>query len=509
MRPHMSAALLLIAAPLLPPTALAERHSVDLQLREQRYEMDISVDYETQRLRARVALTVVNTGERQADTIHLLLYRLLTVQQVRDDKLKALPFLQEVVAMEDVPRRQVNYVRIRLAAPVLPAESRTVTVDYSGYLLGYQETGWLYVQDRIDREFTILRKDCLAYPEVGVPVASVNETAGLPQFDYRARITVPAGLTVANGGELVARSEHDGVVTFEYRNLKAAWRMDFAISDYQVLETGPYRVFHFPEDAEGARRVMTALTRAVDLYTEWFGPLAGRFAFSVIEIPDGWGSQADVTSIIQTAGAFSDPRRHAELYHEVSHLWNVTPLDVSPRWNEGLASFLQYLTTDALEDQNDHEQAVDRYLDRIRQRSLEDRRFAETAMIDYGRQQITDLSYTVAMVMFGVIYRLVEQQEFNQIVGGFYRRFHSDGATTADFLDHANRVTSLDLSALFEEWVFTTRWHQLVMAGATLEDLASRYQRAELPAPREPEQGVLFDRSGKLRALSTDADSDC
>ncbi len=229
----------------------------------------------------------------------------------------------------------------------------------------------------------------------------------------------------------------------------------------------------------------------------------------MIEIPDGWGSQADVTSIIQTAAAFSDPRRHAELYHEVSHLWNVTPLDVSPRWNEGLASFLQYLTTDALEDQNDHEQAVDRYLDRIRQRSLEDRRFAETAMIDYGRQRITDLSYTVAMVMFGVIYRLVEQEEFNQIVGGFYRSFHSTGATTVDFLDHANRVTRVDLTALFDEWVFTTRWHQQVMAGATLEDLASRYHGAELPGSKEPEQGDLFDLSGRFGAPSTDARSDC
>src|SRR3972149_6477562 len=49
---------------------------------------------------------------------------------------------------------------------------------------------------------------------------------------------------------------------------------------------------------------------------------------------------------IQSAAAFKDPEQHREVYHEISHLWNVPPTDrPSPRWNEGQASFLEYLVT--------------------------------------------------------------------------------------------------------------------------------------------------------------------
>ena len=67
----------------------------------------------------------------------------------------------------------------------------------------------------------------------------------------------------------------------------------------------------------------------------------------MIEVPDGWGSQADVTCILQTAAAFRDPARLVEVYHEVSHLWNVPATDLpSPRWDEGLATFLQFRMAD-------------------------------------------------------------------------------------------------------------------------------------------------------------------
>ena len=66
------------------------------------------------------------------------------------------------------------------------------------------------------------------------------------------------------------------------------------------------RVVHFPEDAEGARGVLQAAEACLALFSEWFGPLRGDAGFTFIEIPDGWGSQADVTAVIQTAAAFRD-----------------------------------------------------------------------------------------------------------------------------------------------------------------------------------------------------------
>ena len=44
--------------------------------------------------------------------------------------------------------------------------------------------------------------------------------------------------------------------------------------------------------------VTNKLHECRDFYTRWFGPLHDYLGYAVIEIPDGWGSQADVTSTL-------------------------------------------------------------------------------------------------------------------------------------------------------------------------------------------------------------------
>ena len=135
-----------------------------------------------------------------------------------------------------------------------------------------------------------------------------------------------------------------------------------------MLERGATRVVYFPEDSIGAAGVMNAIKNTMRLYTDWFGPLKEEAGLTVIEIPDGWGSQADVTAIIQTAPAFKDPSGYSRVYHELSHLWNVIPTDQpSPRWNEGLASFLAYLTAEELDGRTVLHERVASRMQRLRE----------------------------------------------------------------------------------------------------------------------------------------------
>jgi hypothetical protein len=57
--------------------------------------------------------------------------------------------------------------------------------------------------------------------------------------------------------------------------------------------------------------------------------------------------------------AFADPARRFELYHELTHLWNVRCTDPAPsRWEEGLAVWLQDRMADRL-DGTDREATAD------------------------------------------------------------------------------------------------------------------------------------------------------
>ena len=449
----------------------------ELAVEPVRYALDLVVDYDAEQLRGSCSVTVRNRSLAAVDHVPLLLYRLMSVSSVRGAQDAGLPFVERVVSFEDFPQLQVNAVTVSLARPLASGDTTSIEVAWGGYLLGYAETGMLYVKDRVDTAFTILRNDAFAFPLVGYPSFAVNHAAPLPSFEYVVSVTVPARLTVANGGRLVGRTVHGGAVTYVYRNILPAWRIDVAVARYGVLESGSTRVFHLAGDSAGGARVLRAVAGAMRLYTDWFGPLRGTPSFTVTEIPDGWGSQADVTGIIQTAAAFQDSTRQHEVYHEVSHQWNVPPLDrPSPRWNEGLATFLEYLTVEKLEGRATLAGQEDSTIERLREMFAAEPGYRTIPLIQYGKEQLTGLSYSVGFLLFDVLYRLAGEGEFNSIVGGFYRRYAESGASTDDFVRYAQRVAGDRLRPFFDDWVYTTKWYDQLSAGASVADFVRRYR---------------------------------
>ncbi len=467
----------LLVAPAENPIHAQQFSDRPLVLRRVRYEMDLRPDFDKGTLAGTVRLSFTNVGDAPTSEVPLILYRLMTVSALTDGAGSPLPFTQTVTAYDDFGKLQVNYVEATLGTPLLPGDTATVSIDYEGYLLGYAETGMLYIKDRIDPGFTILRPDARAYPGLGYPSLAANRAAGFaPSFHYRARITVPDSLEVAALGRLVDRTVAGGQATYVYESQQLAWRMDFAIARYDVLERGGHRVFHFPEDSAGGARVMRNLTDCLALFTRWFGPLQGDPRFTVIEIPDGWGSQADVTGIIQAAAAFQDPDRSAEVYHEVSHLWHVTPTDgAAPRWEEGLASFLQELAVEELEGRPVVAQEATRMLGSAVTFFNERPQHADAPLVEYGARDITGLSYRVGMVFFHILHEVIGQDRFNRIVGEYYRQYGPTGGSTDEFVALTQAEARIDVTQLFEEWFRTTAWYELARDCMTVEQFIARY----------------------------------
>jgi len=444
------------------------------------YKLDLKIVYENEKILGSCQLTVFNPSEQPIYQIPLILYRLLKITSVKNEQGAALSFTQQVLSYEDWEQLQVNYAAVYLKNPIQPRQRKTINVQYEGYILGYSEVGMRYVKDRVDEKFTILRPDCKAYPEVGYPSWKVNRAAGLQGFDYLTNVTVPDSLVVANGGRLMGKVSKNGSVTYSYRNIKPAWRMDIAVAKYDILEddANKLKVFHFQEDKEGARMVLDALKKTMGLYTNWFGPLRDYQGFAVIEIPEGFGSQADVTCIIQTQSAFKSKDQLYQLYHEISHLWGVEPRDPFPSRveSEGLAMFLQYLAQEKLENKKGAlEKGVERLSESFRKQCQANPRCKDVAVTDYGKEMLTDLSYSKGMVLFYVLYNLVGEKEFMEIIGTFYQKYNQTGATSDDFVNHAKEVSTVDLTKFFEEWVYGTESSEYIINAITIEDIIKKY----------------------------------
>lgn len=460
--------------------SVAPSHSgTQVVLSPTRYELSFDIDYAAERLGASARMVVENQSKQPVRQASLLLYRLLHVRNVRDGKGATLPFTQSVVAFEDDSKLQVNQILVTLPRPLQPGAHTVVQLEYDGHVLGYAETGSLYIQDRIDPAFTILREDSYVYPMPGYPSHSVMRQYVVGwNFSYSARITVPKELTVANGGRLDGTDTQGDRVTFRYSSLLPSWRMDFAIAKYGSLSSNAVRVFFLPGDNQGAAGVAQAAETSLGLYTRWFGPLPQSSVLTFIEIPDGWGSQADVTTIIQTAAAFRDVKQHREVYHEISHLWNVTDMDrPSPRLNEGLASFLEFLVDQEVTGEPRVDAHATRVLDWLRTQLPTHSQWRTVPLLEYGRKDLTDLSYSVGAMFFDLLYRLVGRDTFNRIIGRYGTQFAA-GGTTNDLLNVARKTAGMDLTPLIGDWITTTGWVDRVEHITSISDLEAYYRNA-------------------------------
>jgi len=445
-----------------------------------RYDPEIDTDYEQGTLAGDCSLTVRNATDTPIAVVPLNLYRLMEVASVSDAAGKALEFTQNVRIFEDWKEFQVNHIRVALEPPLPPGKETALRVKYAGPLLGYAEA-MRYVKDHVGRDLTLIRSDSFAFPGIGVPSWKTNRAAGLMNFDYRVSLTVPSPFVVANAGNLVSRTEKDGRTTFVYESRVPSWRIDLVAAEYATLESedGRFRIFAFPADTDGARELLKSLEASLALFSRWFGPLPVFRGLTVIEIPAGYGSQADAAAIIQEAAAFKDADGRYTFYHELSHLWNVTANDpLPPRFeSEGLAMFLQHLVQEKLENKAGAvEAAVAASLPRLAKNFDEHADWAKTPMIDYGRADLTDLSYRMGQILFYLLYDALGEEAFLDTNAGFFRDHRATGATARQFVEYFQGRGGAALGRIFEDWVFTTRAAELITAGTSLEDLRRRYR---------------------------------
>jgi hypothetical protein len=452
------------------------------QFRQTAIRLSIALDYPEARLIGSARIELENYSSAPASTASFLLNRLMAVTAVRGSGPGRLPFRQSIVAFEDDPMRQVRQVLVTLPTAVAPRARVVVELRYSGYLVGYTETGSLYMQDRIDSAFTILREDAFAFPVVGVP--SWQEIRATPRVDftYDADIVAPAGLSVASAGRLLERRSVLGGTAWHYRGEKAVPFLNLTVAPYRLIETGGIRLFHFPEDSAGGARLLQASQRALDQLGSWFGPLHDPQTLTIMEIPDGWGSQASLTGgIIQTAAAIRSAEHLGEVYHELSHLWNAPDLDrPSPRWNEGFASFMALRLARDLDGWTGLDSTMQASATAIVAR-LTGSPQASIPMRDYGRTGNTDLSYRVGRLLFYLLERTTSPESFNAIVGGYYHRYAGAGGTTQDFLDLAIAKSSHDLRPLFRDWMQTTNWLGILQREPSLDHLVEAYRTGRSP----------------------------
>ena len=442
------------------------------------YSLSFRLFPEEHRMSAEARVKVVNTTGSAVPEIPLLLHRLLEVSRILDASGRNLEFSHSIVKFQDEPTWQVNAVSATLPTPLAPGQDITLVIDYGGSFTGYPEV-MQYVKDCIDEEYTLIRPDGLSYPIVSRPSTPDLRASYRSEFTFEIHAAVPAGYTVACGGRLLSKTTTDSTVTFSFESKGPVSRMDIAAARFGYLrdDASDLSVYCLPEDTAGGAVVLSEMKLVIALYTSLFGATKSLKGYAGIEIPDGWGSQADKYSFLQTAAAFKEGRV-SEVYHEISHTWNARAKpDVQRcRWfDEAFAMYFESLAIKAFKGDS----AFRAHLDDLRARwvksATSEKKNFDTPIAGYGKEELGGNSYTKGAWSLYVLNEVVGDDAFRKIVRALLAEYNDKPADFRDFQNVAQKESARDLTRFFDEWLYGVESSRLLTGALSVVEMAKRY----------------------------------
>lgn len=354
---------------------------------------------------------------------------------------------------------------------------QTITVYYHGHPRVAQQPPW-------DGGFVFV-KDSLGHPWAATACQGVGASIWWPNKDYqgdepdsqRVAITVPKGLMDVSNGRLRSKVDNnDGTTTY-------TWFVDNPINNYDVAVnvgkfahfTGTYaglegpltlNYYVLPYHLQQAKRQFQQARSMLECFEYWFGPFPWyKDGYKLVEAPflgmehqscvaygnhyengylgrdlshTGWGLKWDFIII-----------------HESAHEWwgnNITTKDLADMWvHEAFANYAEALYTEFLFGR----EAGDAYCRGTRKNILNDK----PIIAPYGVNQegSGDMYYKGGNMILCIREIINNDTTFRQILRGLNQTFRHQTVTGMQIQAYINRVSGIDFSKVFQQYLTTTR----------------------------------------------------
>ncbi|MFK8025936.1 MAG: M1 family metallopeptidase, partial [Ilumatobacter sp.] len=281
-------------------------------------------------------------------------------------------------------------------------------------------------------------------------------------FTYR--ITAPSELTVAASGTLTSRtdsSDDDGEVTtwvFDQPAPQTTYLTTILIGDFVVVDDEPsqsgvpIRNVYDADLADLVDPLFAEQPEMLDAFEELFGPYPfDVYGSAVVEGSFGGALETQTLSIYGAAiVSFGDPED--VIAHELAHHWFGNHVSLA-RWediwrNEGFATYSEALWQEASNPDFS-------YQDWIRELV----RFGpalERHVHDPGPTELFGIQvYLRGGLTLHALRLEVGDEVFFEILRSWNDRFGGANATTDDFVALAEELAGVDLTELFDDWIYS------------------------------------------------------
>ncbi|MDX6355941.1 MAG: hypothetical protein QOF98_2844 [Streptomyces sp.] len=279
---------------------------------------------------------------------------------------------------------------------------------------------------------------------------------------YDITVSVPDGLSVVSNGELAGRSSAGGRTAFHWRTTEpmATYLATVAIGHYTVTQSrtpGGLPLYVAVDPGSDDPQTATALGRIPEIL-DWESGLFGTYPFAssgaiVAHLPQGQGGYALETQNRPVFPGDAGPPAVdvVTLVHELSHQWFgdwVTPSSWQDIWlNEGFATYTEWLWQEHEGGTPVADSAADAFADAANwafppASPPTAAQLFDAPVYERGALVLYELSRTLGASAFATLLRT-------------WPAAHAGGnASTADFTAFCGRLTTKDLTPLFDTWLY-------------------------------------------------------
>jgi aminopeptidase N len=288
---------------------------------------------------------------------------------------------------------------------------------------------------------------------------------------WTIRGTVPAGLSVISNGALRSQRTRNGQSTF-------VWNEPFPMANYLmtadvgnwIIRTGrtpngiPITVAAdptLPPVTIGTNPPKAAVdffydttAEVTDLWNDTFGPYPFDSTGAIADNANYNGQAIGFSLETQTRPLYSNVRSESTIAHELAHQWFGDSVSVQT-WpniwlNEGFATFAQYLWDEHRGTRTAHQDFLNDYS------RAPDNPFWQIIVADPQRDTMfASAVYRRGGMTLQALREKIGDDAFFRILRNWTAEHRYGNATTAQFIDLAERISGQDLSAFFQTWLYT------------------------------------------------------
>ncbi|MCL7496613.1 M1 family metallopeptidase [Streptomyces sp. MCA2] len=284
-----------------------------------------------------------------------------------------------------------------------------------------------------------------------------NHPADKATYDFE--ITVPKGYTAVANGELRSERTAKGRTTFEWHNgqpmasyLATAGIGRFDVSRSRTPDGLPLYVAVDPAEAKASRKPLERLPEIVKWESGLFGPYPFSSAGAIVD-----RTPARITWIAlesQTKPVYAGAPDTSTVVHEMAHQWfgdSVTPKTWKDTWlNEGFATYAEWLWEEREGGKTPQQQFDALYEDKT------DARRWDFPPGDPGTPENVTAPpvYERGAMLLQQLRNAVGDKTFFKILKEWPAKYRYSNADSKEFIAFCQARTDVDLTELFDEWLY-------------------------------------------------------